>query len=121
MTSYQDITRQIGDQWVAALQRAEDAVAGIAQNVADARGKLDVPQVEVPEQLAKLTEALAGQLPKPSEIVAANFELTERLLAAQKALTLRVLEQTSRQGGAAESTETPAAPAATEGVKTPKA
>lgn len=104
MTSYQDITRQIGDQWVAALKRAEDTVATVAQNVQDATAKLNVPQIPVPEQVTKLNDAIAEKLPKPSEILQANFELTERLLAAQKDLALKVL-------AAATGESAPAAPA----------
>lgn len=91
MTSYSDITRQIGDQWVAALKRAEEAVSTAAQNVQEGLAKLEVPQIPVPEQVTKFNEAVAERLPKPSEILAANFELTERLLAAQKELALKVL------------------------------
>jgi len=103
MTSYQDITRQIGDQWVAALKRAEENVTTVVQNVQDARGKIEVPQIPVPEQVTKFNEAIAGRLPKPSEILQANFELTERLLIAQKEFALKVLAVS-----AAESDEAPA-------------
>lgn len=91
MTTYQEITRQIGDQWVAVLKRAEETVTTVAQNVQDASAKLNVPQIPVPEQLTKFNEAVAEKLPKPSEILQANFELTERLLQAQKELALKVL------------------------------
>jgi hypothetical protein len=102
MSNYQDITRQIGDQWVAALKRAEEAVATTAQNVQDALPKFDIPQIPVPEQVTKFNEALAERLPKPSEILAANFELTERLLAAQKELALKVLAAATGEGKADE-------------------
>ena len=105
MTSYQDITRQIGDQWVAALKRAEETVTAVAQNLQDATPKFDVPQIPVPEQVTKFNEAVAERLPKPSEILQANFELTERLLAAQKDLALQVL------AAATPAEEAPAAPA----------
>lgn len=106
MTSYQDITRQIGDQWVAALKRAEDTVTTVAQNVQDATAKLNVPQIPVPEQVTRFNEAVADKLPRPSEILQANFELTERLLAAQKDLALKVLASVTGESEAA-----PAAPA----------
>ena len=105
MTSYQDITRQIGDQWVAALKRAEETVTSVTQNVQNAAPKFEVPQIPVPEQVAKFNEAVAERLPKPSEILQANFELTERLLAAQKELALKVLSL------ATPADEAPAAPA----------
>jgi hypothetical protein len=97
MNSYADITRQIGDKWVAALQRAEETVSSLAQNVSEVRGKVDLPQVEVPEQLANLSETLASRLPKPSEVVQANFELTERLLTAHRDLTLKMLAAAEKQ------------------------
>ena len=95
MTSYQDITRQIGDQWVAALKRAEDSIAALAQNVQGAAAKIDVPQVQIPEQVTKFNEAITEKLPKASDILKANFELTERLLAAQKELALKALAAVS--------------------------
>jgi peptidoglycan hydrolase CwlO-like protein len=111
MTSYQDITRQIGDQWVEALKRAEDSVATATQNVQGAVAKLDVPQIPVPEQLTKLNEAVAERLPKPSEILQANFELSERLLAAQKALALKVLAAVTGEPEAVPSAAPSEAPA----------
>lgn len=108
MSSYEDITRQIGDQWVAALQRAEESVTSFAEEVVEARGNLDIPQVPVPEQLSKLTETLSEQFPKPSEVVEANFELTERLLNAQKALTLKVLAASEPKAAAAAKASTSA-------------
>jgi len=95
MTNYQDITRQIGDQWVAALKDTEERVAQAAGSLADARAKVDVPVFPSSEVLAKLNESLAEGLPKPSEIVEANFDLTNRLLTAQRDLTLRLLEVAS--------------------------
>ena len=91
MTTYAEFIRQSGDQWVAALKRAEEAVTTVSQNVHGAVAKLDVPQVPLPEQVAKFNESVTDKLPKPSEILLANFELTERLLNAQKELALKVL------------------------------
>jgi predicted trehalose synthase len=101
MTTYQEYTRQVGDQWVAALKRAEEAVTSASQNVQEAVAKLDVPQVPVPEQVSKFSASVAEKLPKPSEILQANFELTERLLAAQQELALKVLAAATREGEAA--------------------
>ncbi len=77
-----------------------DSAHSFAQNASDIRGKFEVPQVQVPEQLAKLNETLTARLPQPSEIVKANFELTERLLCAQKELTLKVLAFASTEAPA---------------------
>jgi len=112
MTDYQQITRQMGDKAAAALKRAEDAVAGLGHNVGEARGKLNVPHVELPEPLAKLNKTAAAKLPKASDIVLANFELAERLLAAQKEVTLKLLAATD-PGGSSEGADEEAAGAAT--------
>jgi len=91
MTTYQDFTRQIGDQWVAALERAQETVTTVSQNVQEAVAKIDVPPVPVPEKVTQFNESVAEKLPKPSEILRANYELTERLLGAQNELALKLL------------------------------
>jgi|SRR5271166_3096525 len=99
MTSYQEITRKVGDQWVAALKSAEDSIVRLAENLGDVRGKVELPDVPAPEALTKLNEMLSERLPKPSEVVEANFELTSRVLTAQRDLTLRLLEVSGRAAG----------------------
>jgi hypothetical protein len=99
MTSYQEITRKVGDQWVAALKAAEDNIVKVAENLDDVRGKVELPDFPAPEALTKLNEALSERLPKLSEVVEANFELTSRLLTAQRDLTLRLLEVSGRAAG----------------------
>jgi hypothetical protein len=99
MTSYQEITRKVGDQWVAALKAAEDRIVKLADNVDDVRGKVELPDFPAPEALTKLNEAFSERLPKPSEVVEANFELTSRVLSAQRDLTLRLLEVSARAAG----------------------
>lgn len=96
MTSYQDVAREVGDQWVAAYKRTEDAVVGLVQNAESVAAKVDLPEFPMPESVAKFNDAIAEQLPKPSEIVQANFELTERVLTAQKDLALRLLDLASK-------------------------
>lgn len=39
----------------------------------------------IPEPFTQFNEAMKGRIPRPRDIVEANFELTGRLLAAQKA------------------------------------
>jgi hypothetical protein len=97
MTSYQEITRKVGDQWVAALKAAEDNIVKVAENLDDVRGKVELPDFPAPEALTKLNEALSERLPKLSDVVEANFELTSRLLTAQRDLTLRLLEVSGRR------------------------
>jgi hypothetical protein len=99
MTSYQEITRKVGDQWVAALKRAEESIVKLAENVDDVRGNVELPDFPAPEALTKLNEALSERLPRPSEVVEANFELTSRVLTAQRDLTLRLLEVSGRAAG----------------------
>lgn len=91
MNTYTEWTQQVGDQWVAALKRAEDVVTAAAENLKDATAKVNLPAVEVPEQISKLGDAVVERLPKPEEIVEANFALTTRLLAAQRELTLKLI------------------------------
>ncbi|MDN5851902.1 MAG: hypothetical protein L0K86_03475 [Actinomycetia bacterium] len=87
MSTYSEWTQQIGDQWVAALKRAEEVVT----TMRDQADTADLPPVPVPDQVSQLTDAVAERLPDPSEIVEANFALTSRLLAAQRELTLKLL------------------------------
>ena len=108
MTSYQEITRKVGDQWVAALKSAEDSIVKLAENLGDARGKVELPDFPAPAALTKLNEALSERLPKPSEVVEANFELTSRLLSAQRDLTLRLLEVSGRAAGRQPAAKAPA-------------
>lgn len=91
MSTYEDITRQVGDQWVAAFKQAEETVAEISRSVHQAAPRVAMPQFPVPEQLTRLRESLGERLPRPSEIVEANFELTQRLLAAQRDLSLSLI------------------------------
>ena len=102
MTSYQDVIRQVGDQWVAVLRQAEQSVGKFSESVQQASAGLEVPKVDLPEPLAKLNEALAEHLPSPSEIIQANFDLATRLLEAQRELALKLLEASP---GAAKSTD----------------
>ncbi|GAB4010744.1 hypothetical protein [Nocardioides ultimimeridianus] len=95
MSTYTEITTQIADQWVAALKTAEETVAKLSENAQRVVEAIPTPTLPTGEPFAKLNEVLSERLPKPSEIVEANFEFTNRLLAAQRDLTLRVLEVAS--------------------------
>ncbi|TNM36486.1 hypothetical protein FHP29_20340 [Nocardioides albidus] len=120
MSTYREITNQVADQWVAALKNAEETVTKLSQNAqrfADAMPSIPTPSLPGAEPFAKLNEALTEHLPKPSEIVEANFDFTTRLLSAQRDLTLRLLEVTTpgaKSDAPAEApvAEAPAAPAA---------
>lgn len=91
-TSYGDLTRQVGDQWVVAFKQAEEAVPAISKNVQEATPAMKLPVFPVPESIATLGNSLSGRLPNPAEILEANFTLTQRLLTAQRDLALRLLD-----------------------------
>jgi hypothetical protein len=61
----------------------------------------DLPKLPLPEQLTQATESLTAKTPQPSEVAAANFALAERLLAAQRDLTLRLLDAAAPSAPAA--------------------
>jgi hypothetical protein len=92
MTAYRELTSQVADQWIAALRNAEQLVGVVSEGAQ--RFVQAVPAPSVPEfaPFEKLNEVISEQLPKPREVVEANFEFTSRLLTAQRDLTLKVLE-----------------------------
>ena len=90
MPRYQEFTRQVGDRSVGALDRAGDVMVGVTNRLTTVGRRVGLSQLQVPAPLATLQQGLPA-LPKPSEIVEANLELTTRILAAQNAATLKVL------------------------------
>ena len=101
MSTYSDVTEQIGDQWVAALERAGDAVRTVSSGLGSVMSKVDLPDLPkfpLPDQLTQAGETIGAAIPQPSEVVNANFALAERLLAAQRDLALRLLEATAGLG-----------------------
>lgn len=99
MTSYQEITEQIVDQWASAFKAIGDNVVGVSDAFDAARGKIALPAFPNWTALTGLSEVLSKWLPTPSEAVDANFELTSRLLGAQRELALQLLETGSRAAG----------------------
>lgn len=123
MTTYSEWTQQVGDQWVAVIERADAALSQAAQNAAEAAKsyaehtpKFDLPQYEMPkfdmpkfdvpgvssEQIAQLAEGY----PTAKEVVEANYELTTRVLAAQRELALHVIALNQEATPAAPKAET---------------
>jgi hypothetical protein len=102
-TTYRELANQIADQWVAAMKNAEQVLVAIAEGSQRLAETAPKPLVEVPSfgSLDKLNEVLGENLPKPSEIVETNFEFANRLLTAQRDLTLRLLEVNAAQAEAA--------------------
>jgi hypothetical protein len=92
MTTYAEITKQLGDQWIEGIKKAEEALTKLADNVTDAASNL--PQVPTPEALTRFNEAVAERLPNPREVIEANFDLTQRLLAAHRDFSLSLLGRT---------------------------
>ena len=92
MSTYREITNQVADQWIAVLNSAADAVTKASESTQRVAKAFPLSSLPVTEPFAKLNEVLAERLPQPREIVEANFELTNRLLSAQRDLTLRLLE-----------------------------
>jgi hypothetical protein len=92
MMSYSEWAQQVGEQWVAALKRAEDAAATVSENVQSAAGRLPLPAVQVPANLTRFGDTVADKLPNPSDIIEVNFALTVRLLEAQRELALKLIE-----------------------------
>lgn len=92
MPTYQEIANQIGDQWVSAIKQVEETLVQYAENARNATPTFETPDIPTPEAVAKFSESMSLNLPKPREVIQANFELTERLLHAQRDLTLRLLD-----------------------------
>ena len=90
MPRYQEITRQVGDRSVGALDRARDVMAVMTNRFTAGGRRVENSRALVPAPLAKLQRGLPA-LPKLKEIVEANLELTSRILVAQNAATLKVL------------------------------
>jgi hypothetical protein len=99
MTTYREITNQVADQWVAAMKNAEAVIDSVSEGAR-------LAESATPEQgadfvwLEKLNEVISEHLPQPAEIVEANFEFNSRLLAAQRDLTLKLLEANAPKAGA---------------------
>ena len=114
-TSYREVTTQLGDQWVAAIKRTEDAVASLGEAAAR------VPVLPGTGRLLKAGEAIGERLPRPGDILAANFALTERLLHAQRDLALRVVGAITPSAPAASAPKASAPKASAPKASAPKA
>jgi hypothetical protein len=88
---YTQFLEQVGDQWVAAIKQVEEGLVAIAENTQKAAPTVDLPSLPAIDPFASYNEALAQQLPKPSEVVKANFDLSQRVLVAQRDLALRLV------------------------------
>jgi hypothetical protein len=80
-STYSQVTKQVGDLWVDALKRAEDAVTTSSRTQPSAFRPMSAPRSQT-----------LGQLPTLREVVEANFELAERVLHAQKKYMLKAVE-----------------------------
>ncbi|MFT4127695.1 MAG: hypothetical protein QM662_15890 [Gordonia sp. (in: high G+C Gram-positive bacteria)] len=85
MPEYADITSQLTDQWVAAIERAKAALPDLDRGI-----NLFPAGFTMPDAAKKLT----AELPSVKEVVEANFQVAQRLLEAQRDFTLAVVERT---------------------------
>ncbi|GAA4390929.1 hypothetical protein [Tsukamurella soli] len=92
MTTYRELTAQVADQYIAAMEAAEKAVRSVADGTQ--RITAAIPTFGPAEKFA---EIVVDNLPKPIEIVEANYEFTNRLLTAQRDLALRLLNDAATQ------------------------
>jgi len=92
MNTYTDMTQQFGDQWVAAVKRTEDVVTTVATGINGLVSKMDLPKLPFTEQVTEAIASVGVSLPRPSEIVEANFALAERMLGAQRELTTKLFD-----------------------------
>jgi hypothetical protein len=97
-TTYSQVTKQVGDLWVDALKRAEEAVSTASRTRSPALRPTSVPRSQT-----------LGQLPTLHEVVEANFELAERVLHAQKRYVLKAVEAAFPEAKAAAHPKKPAA------------
>ncbi len=100
MSSYTQFTQQVGTAILDAARQVQNAVVqaveGVDGLVAKLPGLPDGTSVPLADRLAGLPglPTLPG-LPSAREVVSAHFDLTERLLAAQRAFALRLVTATA--------------------------
>jgi hypothetical protein len=92
MSSYADITTQLTDQWVAAVERAKESLPNL-----DRRVNLLPSGFQMPE-FGKNLPGNFPELPSPREVGEANFQVAQRLLEAQRDFTLAVIERATKDG-----------------------
>lgn len=90
MSVYTDTTARIADNWVAGLNRATAALPKVRANVDSAYAS--VPTLVKPLTVEPLR--IPG-VPTVSDVVSANFAATERVLSAQRDLTLAFIDAVS--------------------------
>ena len=87
MSTYLDMTKTIGDQLVDGLKQFEERSVSALSSFGEVASKL------MPELPADVTlPDFVTSLPSASEIVAANFAVIERVMKAQKAVLLSLIE-----------------------------
>ena len=95
MPTYTELTETVGDQVVGAVKQAEERTLSLVSSVNELTSKFLPSVPDVPSFDA---------LPSASDVVAANSALMEKVLQAQTAFALSVLDSLPTYG------ETPAAP-----------
>lgn len=92
MPTYSEITSQIADQWIDALENAEKVAASVSEQGRRIAESLPQPAPIKLDGLEKLSDLSALNLPSAAEIVEANFDLASRVLTAQRNSALRLIE-----------------------------
>lgn len=92
MPTYSEITAQIADQWIEALENAEKVAAAVSEQGRRLAESLPQPTPVKLDGFEKFTDIAGANLPSATEIVNANFDLASRVLAAQRNSALRLIE-----------------------------
>ena len=113
MATYAQLTHQLGTALLEVARPVQDAVVQAFATLEGLAGKVPgLPEAST-RPLVDHLQALPG-LPSAREVVNANFDLAERLLAAQRTLALRLVNASAEparvfvpaQAGAPSETET---------------
>ena len=99
MSSYTEITTQLTDQWVAAVEKAKESLSNLDKGAGLLPANFAMPD------LAKNFSGTVPGLPSPKEVVEANFQVAQRLLEAQRDFTLAVIERASKDDATKPSAE----------------
>jgi hypothetical protein len=81
-------TQELSEEFLSTLRKSQDTVLDAIKTWADAVQSLapQAPSVQVP---------LAGELPKPEEVVAAAYDFAQQLLASQRTFAEEIVKATS--------------------------
>lgn len=90
MSTYSEITSQLADQWVAAVEQAIKALPAATDSM-----KGIAPGFDLPDLTGLLPSAAIEGLPDAREVIEANFDVASRLLAAQRDFAVAMISSGS--------------------------